>query len=175
MGPLPFNKVIVHHFFYFLRMVFCYFLVVPFLYNWWQTVSITYLWPLKKSCDYSNRLRSKKKWPISRDFALIWWVCVMFFRKIIIIYVILTTKCSCEVMAKLLTSWLVPSFLEHNLCLVVWDLVCLLWWRSFKISLQVYTYTYIHTHIHHYFIVTSSKGLFRNNDYITLFIITNGI
>ena len=30
-------------------------------------------------------------------------------------------------------------------------------------------YTYIHT----YFIVTSPKGLFRNNDYITLFIITN--
>ena len=30
-------------------------------------------------------------------------------------------------------------------------------------------YTYIHT----YFIVTSPKGLFRNNDYVTLFIITN--
>ena len=32
---------------------------------------------------------------------------------------------------------------------------------------------YIHTYIHTYFIVTSPKGLFRNNDYITLFIITN--
>ena len=170
MGPLPFNKVIVHHFFYFLRMVFCCFLVVPFLYNWWQTVSITYLWPLKKSCDYSNRLRPKKKWPISRDFALIWWVCVMFFRKIIIIYVILTTKCSCEVMAKLLTSWLVPSFLQHNLCLVVLGPCLLVVVKKFQdkfASLYIYIRIYTHT--------TSSKGLFRNNDYITLFIITNGI
>ena len=30
-----------------------------------------------------------------------------------------------------------------------------------------------HTYIHTYFIVTSPKGFFRNNDYITLFIITN--
>ena len=28
-------------------------------------------------------------------------------------------------------------------------------------------------YVHTYFIVTSPKGLFRNNDYITLFIITN--
>ena len=28
-------------------------------------------------------------------------------------------------------------------------------------------------YIHTYFIVTSPKGLFRNNDYITLFIIPN--
>ena len=163
--------MIVHHFFYFLRMVFCCFLVVPFLYNWWQTVSITYLWPLKKSCDYSNRLRPKKKqWPISRDFALIWWVCVMFFRKIIIIYVILTTKCSCEVMAKLLKSWLVPSFLQHNLCLVVLGPCLLVVVKKFQdkfASLYIYIHTYTHT--------TSSKGLFRNNDYIKLFIITNGI
>ena len=34
---------------------------------------------------------------------------------------------------------------------------------------EKYMLTYIHTH----FIVTSPKGLFRNNDYITLFIITN--
>ena len=31
----------------------------------------------------------------------------------------------------------------------------------------------LHTYIHTYFIVTSLKGLFRNNDYITLFIITD--
>ena len=162
--------MIVHHFFYCMRMVFCCFLVVPFLYNWWQTVSITYLWPLKKSCDYSNRLRPKKKqWPISRDFALIWWVCVMFFRKIIIIYVILTTKCLCEVMTKLLTSWLVPNFLQHNLCLVVLGPCLLVVVKKFQdkfASLYIYIHTYTHT--------TSSKGLFRNNDYIKLFI-TNGI
>ena len=150
MGPLSFNKVIVHHFFYFLRMVFCCFLVVPFLYNWWQTVSITYLWPLKKSCDYSNRLRPKKMADFEGFCADLMSVCNVFFRKIIIISVILTTKCSCEVMAKLLTSCLVPSFLQHNLCLVVLGPCLLVVVKKFQdkfASLYIYIHTYIHTYI----------------------------
>ena len=39
--------------------------------------------------------------------------------------------------------------------------------------IHTHTHTHIHTYTHTYFIVTSPKGPFRNNDYITLFIITN--
>ena len=40
-------------------------------------------------------------------------------------------------------------------------------------DMDAYIQTYIKTYIYTYFIVTSPKGLFRNNDDITLFIIAN--
>ena len=40
-------------------------------------------------------------------------------------------------MAKPLTSSLVPSFLQHNLHHVIWDVVCMFQWQIFKINLQV--------------------------------------
>ena len=35
---------------------------------------------------------------------------------------------------------------------------------------HIHIHTYIHIYIHTYFILTFPKGLFRNNDYIILFI-----
>ena len=52
-----------------------------------------------------------------------------------------TIRSRTEPMAKPLTSWLVPSFSQHNQRLVVSelrDVVCTFQWRSFKINLQVY-------------------------------------
>ena len=46
-------------------------------------------------------------------------------------------------------------------------------WNFFKIYFNEKINLNLAKYIHTYFIVTSPKGLFRNNDYITLFIITN--
>ena len=46
-------------------------------------------------------------------------------------------------------------------------------WNFFQIYFNEKINLNLAKYIHTYFIVTSPKGLFRNNDYITLFIITN--
>ena len=44
---------------------------------------------------------------------------------------------------------------------------------GFRGSMFLFIKNLKRSELHTYFIVTSPKGLFRNNDYITLFIITN--